>query len=370
MSRTILIIEDDQSIRESLLDTLELADFDVLVAEHGLKGVNLAEVHLPDLIISDVMMPELDGYGVLERLRQNPVTATIPFIFLTAKTDKLDVRHGMNLGADDYLTKPFTQKELMSAIASRLQKQAMLVQQSDQQLEDLRSCITHALPHELNTPLNGIWSTAQYMQEAAHELDGDDIQELAGMICRSAERLDRLTRNFLLRTELQLIASDLEQRQQLQNQQTTVSEEVIESYASQPSARLGRQADLRFEVCQTKVKIGEFMLAKIITELVDNACKYSVKNTLIHITATANSQYCTVSVTDYGRGMTVDQIAQVGAYMQFERKLYEQQGLGLGLSLVMMIAQIHNGDVKIESIPEKYTTVRVILPIANAASFS
>jgi len=120
----ILVIEDMQSLRENIVEALELLDFEALGAENGLVGVQFAQEHLPDLIICDIMMPELDGYGVLEALRQVPETATIPFIFLSAKADKTDIRQGMNKGADDYLTKPFTVEELRSAIAARLEKQA------------------------------------------------------------------------------------------------------------------------------------------------------------------------------------------------------------------------------------------------------
>lgn len=124
----ILLIEDMPSLREEIVQALECLEFDVVSAENGVVGVQLAKLHLPNLIVCDIMMPELDGYGVFEALRKDPETAVIPFIFLSAKTDKSDIRHGMNLGADDYLTKPFTLPELRDAIAARLEKQAALTQ--------------------------------------------------------------------------------------------------------------------------------------------------------------------------------------------------------------------------------------------------
>lgn len=124
----ILVIEDVQILREEILEALECLEFDVVGAENGVVGVEQAKLHLPDLILCDVMMPELDGYGVYEALRENSETAIIPFIFLSAKADKSDIRQGMNLGADDYLTKPFTTSELSDAITARLQKQAKITQ--------------------------------------------------------------------------------------------------------------------------------------------------------------------------------------------------------------------------------------------------
>ena len=119
---TILVIEDVEALREEIMETLSYEGFGVLGAENGLVGVQIAKTYLPNLIICDIAMPELDGYGTLMALRQEPKTSMIPFIFLTAMTEKADMRQAMQLGADDYLTKPFTSAELLGAIASRLQK--------------------------------------------------------------------------------------------------------------------------------------------------------------------------------------------------------------------------------------------------------
>lgn len=118
----ILLIEDNEDVRENTAEILELSNYHVITAENGKVGVELARKHQPDLILCDIMMPELDGYGVIHMLGKNPDTAGIPFIFLTAKADKTDIRKGMNLGADDYLTKPFEEMELLEAIDMRLQR--------------------------------------------------------------------------------------------------------------------------------------------------------------------------------------------------------------------------------------------------------
>jgi EAL domain-containing protein (putative c-di-GMP-specific phosphodiesterase class I) len=122
----ILVIEDEESVRENLLDLLVAEEFETVAAANGKIGLNLAISEVPDLILCDMMMPEMDGFGVLKALRQQPLTATIPFIFLTAKSAKSDIRQGMDMGADDYLTKPFTRSELLSAIMNKLEKYANL----------------------------------------------------------------------------------------------------------------------------------------------------------------------------------------------------------------------------------------------------
>ena len=122
MKKTILLIEDNIDIRENTAEILELANYNVSTAKDGKEGVQLAQKLLPELIICDIMMPELDGYGVLHILSRDENTKNIPFVFLTAKVDNADFRKGMNLGADDYLTKPFDETDLLDAVECRLKR--------------------------------------------------------------------------------------------------------------------------------------------------------------------------------------------------------------------------------------------------------
>lgn len=142
--KKILIIEDNKEVRENTAEILELAGFHVLTTRNGKEGVKVAITELPDLIICDIMMPELDGYGVLHILSKKENTRNIPFIFMTAKTDKSDIRKGMNMGADDYLTKPFDDNELLDAVETRLDKAEIARQDYAQNLEGLDTLIHDA----------------------------------------------------------------------------------------------------------------------------------------------------------------------------------------------------------------------------------
>jgi CRP-like cAMP-binding protein/CheY-like chemotaxis protein len=142
--KKILLIEDNLEVRENTQEILMLANYQVITAENGKIGVELAQKENPDLIICDIMMPELDGYGVLHILSKKSETANIPFIFLTAKTEKSDIRRGMNLGADDYLTKPFDDTDLLNAIEARLKKNEMLQKQYESTSEGIENFIKDA----------------------------------------------------------------------------------------------------------------------------------------------------------------------------------------------------------------------------------
>lgn len=124
--KRILLIEDDRALRENTAELLELSDYEVTTAPNGKLGIAAAKENLPDIIVCDIMMPEIDGYGVLENLSADEKTKHIPFIFLSAKTEHKEIRKGMDLGADDYLTKPFEEEDLISAVESRLAKAELL----------------------------------------------------------------------------------------------------------------------------------------------------------------------------------------------------------------------------------------------------
>src|SRR6266478_8456321 len=206
--KKVLVIDDTPEIPMIIAESLNLYGFTTLAAEDGVTGIKIAREQAPDLIICDINMPKLDGYATLTAIRQNESTATTPFIFLSGATEKISVRRGMDLGADDYLTKPFTHKELVNAVNTRLEKQAELQRHSDKKLDELRGNITLALPHELRTPLNGILGLASLMMDNYAKLPPEEVLESARYIHESAQRLHRLIENFLVFSQLELMASE------------------------------------------------------------------------------------------------------------------------------------------------------------------
>jgi two-component system, OmpR family, alkaline phosphatase synthesis response regulator PhoP len=188
----ILVIEDEEQIRLNIQEILVLADFSVVTSSDGVRGLNLAKVKLPNLIICDIMMPEMDGLEVLQNLRNDPQTANIPLIFLTAKSERDDLRQGMNLGADDYITKPFEPREILQAVKARLERQAVSTQQylneQDkvakiqqkikesgtnlevyQQLSQMRENILDQLSQDLRNPLSSINMALHMLKECKVE---------------------------------------------------------------------------------------------------------------------------------------------------------------------------------------------------------
>lgn len=176
--KKILVIEDNEDVRENLAEILELSNYEVLTAENGKIGVELALNSKPDLIVCDVMMPELDGFGVLHILSKKAQTSDIPFIFLTAKADKSDFRKGMNLGADDYITKPFEDVELLDAIETRLAKIDSIRKSFDKTASGLNSFINEAKGYEALRKLSEDRQLKTYQKKELVFQEGEHPRQL------------------------------------------------------------------------------------------------------------------------------------------------------------------------------------------------
>jgi len=272
------------------------------------------------------------------------------------------MRRGMERGADDYLTKPFTQAELLKAIEARLAKQVALDQKFQKKMQDLRNNITLSLPHELRTPLTGILTGSAILQDEL--LDPNEVRELVQIVHTSAQRLNRLLMNYMLYAEIEVALANPETVQALrQKSYADAAWSAITVVAFQKAQAAGRETDLNLEFEEVIPRIEQTHLEKIVDELLDNAFKYSKAGTPVRVTGASDQNVFVLSVADHGRGMTAGQIADVGAFVQFERKIHEQQGSGLGLIIVKRLSELYGGELDIESTPGKQTTVRVVLPV-------
>lgn len=361
--KRILVIEDASSLRKDIIDMLGFEGFEAFGAADGLEGVVKAQELKPELIICDIMMPIMDGFGVLASLRKDPTTATIPFIFLTARTDRLDIRQGMSLGADDYLTKPFTVQDLINSVNARLEKKQQFKQAADQRLDSLRGNIILALPHELRTPLNVILGFSELMVSDASLLDVERTQEMARHINAAAHRLYHLTENYLTYAQTELITSDAKLLERYRSGYLMFPASAIRHYAHEKARALGREKVFTIELLEVDcIGMSEEYLKKLVSELTDNACKFSAPDAPIRLSSRMDDSFYTLIWHDQGRGMTPDQIANVGAYNQFERRLYEDQGSGLGLIICSRLTELAGGRLTIDSLPGVWTEVTVQIP--------
>jgi len=194
MMKKILVIEDEEFVRENILELLDAEGFDVFGAQNGHIGVDLAKAKMPDLILCDVMMPGLDGYGVLTTIRQDPLMAAIPFIFLTAKAAKADFRQGMELGADDYITKPFTRAELLGAIGTRLKKQAAVEELYHIELQQAKAQLDYLIHNDSLTNLPNRLSLRERFKQV--QPTDSNNEQLVTILCLGIDRFNQINDNL------------------------------------------------------------------------------------------------------------------------------------------------------------------------------
>jgi len=343
----VLVIEDDARWRTLVELSLEADGHSVLTAADGLAGLALAS-EKPDVILCDVEMPRLNGYAVLEALRQQPELRSIPFIFLTARSTRSDQRKGMVLGADDYITKPFEPHELVESIAGVLAKRETLSERLKHYTEEYHREMAAPWAHELLTPLNGILGIAAMLESEAGSILPADLRDLARSISQSARRQQGLARKLLQYFQLeQLREANWSDPGAAMEAGAGIEDEVIGA-----AERLNRSADLRLECAPAAVRISPAWLRAAACELVENAFKFSPAGTPVTVTGRIVDGLYRLEITDRGPGMTTGEIERIAAFRQFDRAKHEQQGLGLGLAITVHIAALHHAPLTLEPGPE------------------
>jgi len=360
--KKILIIDDEEWLREMVQLALTQKGYDVIEAGNGSIGIEVAQKELPDLILCDVNMEKVDGYSTLSSLRNQPATASIPFILMTGLADNAGMRHGMELGADDYLPKPFTIDALYAAVEARLKKVQTVRQEAEKKLSALRDNISLMLPHELRTPLNGILAYGEILSTDAATLPPSEVAEMGQVIYNSGRRLERLVENFLIYAQLELMGSDPQKLNALRSNHTSSPAGLIEKHAREQAQLANRAQDLALDLAGKSIPMSEEYLAKIVDELVQNAFKFSPAGTRVSVRLEEVPTGVALTVTDHGRGFSTEHITKVGAYMQFDRKMQEQQGLGLGLTIAKRLTELHGGTLGIQTERGPSTVVTVKLP--------
>jgi two-component system sensor histidine kinase/response regulator len=304
MTKKILIIEDELNVREDIQELLELEGYVVHGAPNGFEGVKIAKIEIPDLVVCDIMMPGMDGFQVLAELQKDKTTALIPFMFLTARATLDDLRHGMDLGADDYLTKPFTLTELLTAVQTRLRKEEARILASEDRIEKLRANLAMALPHELRTPLVSILGYSELMM-----MDSSDeyVRNAAQTINQSGKRLHHLIENYLLYAQLEVLRMSPEKIMILDDVLVDAHftiEALIQSIAEQ----YNRMSDLHVNILPASIRVSGENISKVIQEIVDNAFKFSQEGQSVNIETHIDEQQYIINVVDEGDGMAPQEI--------------------------------------------------------------
>lgn len=370
---SILVVDDEPDNFDVIETLLSEQNYQLHYAANGKSAIASLEAFQPDLILMDVMMPEMDGIEVCKWIKASELWQTVPIIMVTALSSKTDMANCLNAGADDFISKPINSIELRARVHSMLRIkqqydniqtlshiQANTINILESTLNELRGTLASRMSHELNTPLNGIIGTISMLKEDIESMDIAEIHEMLGWADESARRLESLTKKFLIYLELEVSPS---RQESFKVAHTKFSRDMIESSLKSYVKDFKRSDDLQFDLEEAEIALSDRYLLTILHELVDNAVKFSTAGKMIKISSQVAENMFNLSVKDLGRGMTNEQINRIDAFVQFERKTYEQQGIGLGLRVVKKIVELAGGNFSITSIYQQESTVHISLPL-------
>ncbi|MCE1200347.1 MAG: HAMP domain-containing histidine kinase, partial [Marinilabiliales bacterium] len=256
-----------------------------------------------------------------------------------------------------YLTKPYTREELLRVVHTRLKKSDEIKERHEESLNELRERIIRHLPHELRTPLNGIIGYGQLLMDFPDSVSHQELSGVGRTIFESGMRLLRLIQNYLL--YIQLIT---DQRDEVIDYQLNQPEQLCRDKVMEIASRYQRIQDLVLKTEHCKVALRESDFLKIVEEIADNAFKFSPSGTPVRITCKMMDGKFHLNVEDSGRGISAADIQRIGAYMQFDRDFYEQQGSGLGLIIVKKLVELYKGELQINSKQGIGTQITLSLP--------
>jgi two-component system sensor histidine kinase/response regulator len=361
----IQVVEDDPHLNMALSETLRSYDFAVESFANGVEALAWLQNHRPDVILCDILMPEMDGYTLLRHTRATPELRMLPFIFLTARTSMADQRLAREIGVEDYLTKPIDSESLVIAIKNVLRRQQRMQEAMNRQMDELRNRIVTVLQHEFRTPLTFVLGYAEYLLEAIETgYDREELHKSVSAILDGGQRLQRLIESFLLLAELQNHKLKSEELRDLNPYLLWHS--VV--YALDPaSIAPNLQIEVGEETEDVVINGNAALLEEALRRLLDNAIKYSRPDSQrIQLLVQSKPPYVGLQIIDDGVGMTAEQVkALAKPFEQLNRENRTEPGAGLSLALVRHIAVLHGGNLQIDSVPGKGSTFTIWLPAAH-----
>jgi len=366
----VLVIDDESILRTEMMDWLTFEGYEVMGAENGLTGVKQATQWTPDLIVCDVTMPYLDGFGVLYEVHSNAATTHIPFIFVTARATHEDIRYGMNLGADDYITKPFTRLQLLEAVQIQLAKyatrehiyqqdliqlQQALTQEQEQRL--LKARLVAMFSHDFRNPLSTILSSKNLLTDYADKMDAERKRTHYNRIEASVRQLVQMLDDMLIVSQME--TGNLNFKPESVDVSAFFQHMVEEFQATNSETH-----NFVFDNHVTAYSVADTrLLRQIGSNLISNAIKYSPHGSTIRVTLNIEEKNYVLVVEDQGIGISEDDQKRLFEAFTRGRNVGEVSGTGLGLAIVKRAVELYGGSIRMESALNQGTSMIVFFPV-------
>jgi signal transduction histidine kinase len=368
---TILLVEDDLGLLDAMSETLEMVGYSTVRASNGREGLEALSQLRPDLIISDIVMPEMDGYAFHQEVVSRPELVTIPFIFLTGKSDQADVHRGLREGVDVYLTKPFDVDDLLVHVQNRLTRFAAVRRQLLRQLEELQNQVVTMFSHELRTPLAFIQGYTDLLAESPGSMPPDEVRLFLEGIQHGSCRLHRLVENLLALVYLdtEVSAREFERFSTKEAHLGRLVQTVVAGHERAAAAR-GLRLQAELDDAMPSVRIANDHIICALSHLLENAIKFtsgSDKTIMVRTYGSGGRAY--IEIQDEGIGISAnDMLVVFERFRQIDRGKQEQAGLGIGLAIARGLARINGGDIRVVSEPGRGSTFTLWLPSVAPSS--
>lgn len=380
-NNTILIVDDTPENIDILVELLE--DFDKKIAINGVDALETAFEDPPDLILLDIMMPEMDGYEVCVKLRQSEKTKDVPIIFLTAKTEKEDIIKGFEAGGQDYITKPFDARELLERVKTQLELKTQRedlknmneileekVQERTAQLQDAlkeldkankdlqgldtaKNNFLNMISHEIRTPLNGIVGAAYLLNDVMGE--DNEFGEFVEMLKTSVDRLEEFSTVALIITQLQADNYEIIREHHNANKVLDKCIESLNEYSIEQNKIIKKDRIDPF----LEINIDEKLFLRALKSVIHNAIKYTPENERIIVKAYSKEEKSIIEVINRGKGFTEEALKNLFKPFGIGEQHYDQN-VGLSLRAAKMIMKAHDGDIIIENLADSGARVSFI----------
>ena len=354
-NKKILLVDDEAELRETISELLIHSNYNVMTAQNGHEALKILDFWTPDLIISDIMMPIMDGNLFYDIVKDTNTINQIPFIFLTAKNDEEEKEKCILNGVDHFVAKPFKIENLLKIINTKIDR----FEKIKNAYNTINASNNSYFIHEINTPLHGILGSINLLIKNRERFEENEIDMFYNSIKISGERLNRTLKNSILYRDLKNNDLDF-----LNDYSCEISNEF--SKVKDKIANIDEKQAKRivFNVHESNVKIKVEYLHFILFELLDNALKFSEINKKIIVSGKKfNSEYYQLTIQDYGIGFTAKELKEINVNQQFNRDKKEQQGLGLGLFISKTLIKKIQGVFSIVSQKDIGTTITIYLPI-------
>jgi two-component system, sensor histidine kinase and response regulator len=366
---TILVVDDEPILRELLREILEEAGYAVATAGDGREALAVLDRVGPQLVVSDITMPGMDGYHLYAEVRARPRFVNVPFLFLSGLGSEVDVRQGKQMGADDYLTKPVHEADLLIAVRSRLDRRAQIEAAHRGQIEQLKRDILETLNHEFRTPLTVLVGYGQMLRDFGTQLPPEKMTAFVEGILRGSSRLERLVQDLVLLVDLQSGAAQRafeEQQSAIPDLAVLLQDVVAERRVPAAARQVRLVTDLGPGL--PAVRGQREMLSQAVGRLVDNAIKFAKpEGGTVTVSARAVDGAARIDVKDEGIGIPADQLERISEmFYQVDRHRMEQQGCGTGLTIARALVSLHAGTLAVTSVPGAGSTFTMTLPPSAA----